>query len=226
MTSRSTVPSRRSLARPFAVVGVLAFALLLFWRHHEAPSQTPSAQSRRQPVEDQRALPAPPRATVHRSPEQPAAKVTTRPSSPRTTQRPHSYADEIAELAARARFYDQFLSQQDRDEPWADKIEARARSLYPVDAGTAVALEEVTCRRTMCRLTFHYGSADERRLHLMKLGNQLPELPKAGYAFPGEPSAHDGAVAYMMRTGSDLPPYNGSDSRSEPAPVADGMERR
>jgi hypothetical protein len=111
-------------------------------------------------------------------------------------------------LARREQVYQRVFDSEQRDEGWASSIEVKAHDLYATRASQGVRLTSASCRTTICRLEFHYDHADDRQGHLQTLGNEFSELPRIGYAYPGEPDAHDAAVAFLMRQGHELPPFN------------------
>jgi hypothetical protein len=116
-----------------------------------------------------------------------------------------TYEAEMAEIAHRAMFFQRAFEDQQRDQAWAGELEAAVRNAYPTTEGVDAILESIECRSTMCRFQFRYAGKAERNAHLGALAHQFPELSTAIYAYPGEPTIHDRAVAYFARTGTELP---------------------
>jgi hypothetical protein len=192
---------------PLAAVAFAAWYAAPSRRSHRAEPVAPAPE--REPVEV--AAPAPGSsklvvAPVGRPPAAEPSKPAPFAAAPQAEAL--SYEAEMAELATRGAFYQAAFEREVRDTTWATSTETVVRDAYPATTGVDAVLSSVECRATLCRLEFSYRGADERRAHLGALAHQFAELPNAAYAYPGEPSVHDRAVAYFARRGAELPAYD------------------
>jgi hypothetical protein len=109
-------------------------------------------------------------------------------------------------LMARAAFLDGVLARQPRDEAWASALENKTRTLYAAKPeADGVKLVSVSCRSTACRLEFTYADADARLRGIQRLGQEVDDLPRVTYAYPGEPDVHTRAIFYMAQDAHPLP---------------------
>lgn len=118
-----------------------------------------------------------------------------------------SYDERMRDIAERARRYESYLASEARDSPWASQVEGHAKEIFADGAVPNTTLLSASCRSTMCRLDFEFATQADRDYQTSMLGRRFQGLPQIGFSYPGEPSDHTRAVAYLMREGSDLPPY-------------------
>lgn len=133
---------------------------------------------------------------------QPAAASSAEAAEPPTPEQ------EMAWLEARAKFYDDILNKQPRNDAWASAMERQTIESHRHLPIAGVSVVKVACRSSACRMDFKYADEDIRTQHLHALGELFPELPIVSYSYPGEPSDHSRAVLFMTTRKDPLPPFD------------------
>jgi hypothetical protein len=142
--------------------------------------------------------------------ESPEARSDNLPSSAderAEAEGPQSDDGELEWVRNRGRFLDDQIQHESRDAEWADEMESMTRQ-YVESRFPNVSIEGVLCKESLCRMSFRYSDPAERGPHLSDISEAFPEdLPRASYAYPGEPERHDQAVVYLARAGREMPKY-------------------
>jgi hypothetical protein len=111
-------------------------------------------------------------------------------------------------LEMRARYFeflDGRFAGEVRDGPWASSMEQKAKDvlLDPDLAGNK--LEQITCQRTLCKMTVTHADFTARG-EFISFAGRVPELPNATYRQVTDELGRMTTVAFFARQGFNIPP--------------------